>query len=359
MQIIVKNTNALPLRTWRWLGVNSTTFTETIPEILPLQNPPAPELPVGVKSMPMPEAFANMQTSAGSAAQEFVEQWRNAGAHLHIGGAVPENRPLVYHYTLGKNCPAVVDENTIWAAPNSDITLLMLYTSGDNFPAFHAGLTRIIAEENAHVRLVQVQMLNNTSAHWSSVGAVLKTGAQLEVVQLELGAKRALAGCHTLLEGNQSRADVNTVYFGDGTRSLDFNYIAKHTGQNTQSNMQANGALFDECQKIYRGTIDFASGSAHSVGHETENTLLFSPNTRNRSAPLILCGEENVEGQHAATIGKIDASKLFYLNSRGISSMQAKRMMVEARFAPAIAAVPDEALRAQITTFIAERMHAL
>jgi Fe-S cluster assembly scaffold protein SufB len=38
----------------------------------------------------------------------------------------------------------------------------------------------------------------------------------------------------------------------------------------------------------------------------------------NRSVPVILCTEEDVEGNHGATIGKIDQDMLFYLESRGI-----------------------------------------
>lgn len=52
--------------------------------------------------------------------------------------------------------------------------------------------------------------------------------------------------------------------------------------------------------------------------------LLFSPSARNRTAPLILCGEEEVEGQHAASVGRLDENKLYYLRSRGLSEAQAR-----------------------------------
>ena len=38
----------------------------------------------------------------------------------------------------------------------------------------------------------------------------------------------------------------------------------------------------------------------------------------NQTIPLILCEEEDVEGNHGATIGKLDEELLFYLESRGI-----------------------------------------
>ena len=71
----------------------------------------------------------------------------------------------------------------------------------------------------------------------------------------------------------------------------------------------------DLYDKILRGTIDFRRGAKRGVGHESEDVLLSSPHARNRTAPLILCGEEEVEGQHAASIGRLDEAKLYYLRS--------------------------------------------
>ena len=84
--------------------------------------------------------------------------------------------------------------------------------------------------------------------------------------------------------------------------------------------------------------------------------LLFSPAARNRTAPLILCGEEEVEGQHAASIGRLDEAKLYYLRSRGLSEEQARRLMVDARFAPAIEKIPLDTLKNEVREAAARRL---
>ena len=73
-------------------------------------------------------------------------------------------------------------------------------------------------------------------------------------------------------------------------------------------------------------------------------------------APLILCGEEEVEGQHAASIGRLDEEKLYYLRSRGLSEAQARRLMVDARFAPALDKIPLETLRDEVRAEAARRL---
>jgi Fe-S cluster assembly scaffold protein SufB len=300
-----------------------------------------------------------MKTAVGEEASRFVGEHRNAGAYLLAGEGRKTGEAIIYRYLLDGDAPAVVDDNRIVAEKDSEITVVAVYSSGDETPVFHGGLTRIIAKENAVVRLIQVQMLNDTSIHFSDVGVTAGDGARVEVTQLELGANRALAGCYAELRGRGSAVDIDTVYFADGVREMDFNYVARHTGIGSASNITANGALFGSAGKIYRGTIDFHRGASAAVGHEREHTLLFSPDARGRSAPLILCGEENVEGRHAATIGRIDEAKLFYMQARGISPAKAKRLLVEAQLSGALSKIPDEGLRAQIEKHIAEKLEAL
>ncbi|MDL2323520.1 SufD family Fe-S cluster assembly protein [Ruminococcaceae bacterium OttesenSCG-928-A16] len=360
MKTSLQNINALPMRTWRWLGVNDTVIEAEVPAIAPLANLPNPTLPTGIAPLAsLPAQFNTIATGMGAAAKNFVLEHKNAGAALHAAAQNGSDTPIIYAYNLNANTPAVVDNTEILAEENSQIVVVQIVTSTDDAPVFHAGLTRIVAKAGASVKVVQLQMLNNDATHFNNVGVWADERANVELVQIELGSKRALAGCHSVLAGYKAHMDISTAYFGSGQRSQDFNYVTQHIAPATTSEMQAAGALFDDSEKIYRGTIDFVKGAARAVGHEQENVLLFSKNARCRSVPLILCGEENVEGQHAATIGKVDEAKMFYLNSRGLNEEEAKRIMVEAQFAPLLAKVPLEDLREEIAAYLAERMQAL
>ena len=73
--------------------------------------------------------------------------------------------------------------------------------------------------------------------------------------------------------------------------------------------------LSDRAFKLFRGTIDFKAGSVGAEGEETEDVLLMGEDAVNQTIPLILCGEEDVQGSHGATIGRLDDELLFYLCS--------------------------------------------
>ena len=128
--------------------------------------------------------------------------------------------------------------------------------------------------------------------------------------------------------------------------------LALHTGKKTTSRMDAAGVLSDKAKKIFRGTIDFRKGCAGSVGNEKEDVLLLDDTIVNQTIPLILCNEEDVEGNHGASIGKIDEELLFYLESRGISEENVYDMMAKARINAVCNKITDEGTKRKVQEYL-------
>ena len=63
-----------------------------------------------------------------------------------------------------------------------------------------------------------------------------------------------------------------------------------------------------------------------------------------------------VEGMHAASAGQIDSEKLFYLMSRGLDERDAKKLIIEASYAPIIDKIPLVSLREAISEKIHRRL---
>ena len=72
----------------------------------------------------------------------------------------------------------------------------------------------------------------------------------------------------------------------------------------------------------------------------------------NKSIPMILCDEEDVSGTHGATLGRLGADELFYMQSRGISEDEAKLMMARAKIVSVANLIPDSETVEKILDFI-------
>ena len=83
--------------------------------------------------------------------------------------------------------------------------------------------------------------------------------------------------------------------------------------------------------------------------------LLLGDDIVNQTIPLILCAEEDVEGNHGASMGDLDDATLFYLCSRGLSREEAERMVARARIDALNELVADEAVQKQVQEFMNQK----
>ena len=359
MELALKHVNSLPARTWNRLGINETQLENVIAQLSPYGRSVTGSLPAGVAVSP-PLSLPRLKTGMGPETEDFVSENRTSGISLRVSAGARVGQPIFLSWRLDADHSAVVDENSVMAEENSEVTVVMSYLSEGALPGgFHGGLTRLYAAKGAVIHLVQVQMLGDGCVGFDDIGAFAEENAKIDLVQAELGGGKALSGCKTRLDGYKSSLSLDAIYFGDRSRMVDINYVAEHAGKKTRSEIHVGGALLDKSEKNFRGTIDFLRGAKQAVGHESEFNLLFSPQVRNRTAPLILCAEEEVEGQHAASTGKIDANRMFYLMSRGLSELDAKKLLIEAQFQPVTERIPDEKLRAEVSEYVKARLNGL
>ncbi len=80
--------------------------------------------------------------------------------------------------------------------------------------------------------------------------------------------------------------------------------------------------------------------------------FFFDDDVVNQTIPLILCAEEDVEGNHGATIGKLDEDLVFYLESRGMALAEIYKMMAKARIDAVLRFVPDEKTKADVASYL-------
>ena len=339
--------NALPVTTWNHLRVNSAPKEAALPERPEAgwgATNTAYELAEGVRCVALlPQECTGLESGLGEAADLSIHTGANFSRFFRAEG---ESSGITYlRERLDAEHPNAVTHTAIHAKAGSKITFVQLIQSDAETAGLSASLTQIAAEPGAEVTLVQLQLMNPDCKRYNAVSVKAAKDAHVRIVRAELGGSVIVTGARALLDKTGGAFDLDAIYYGDGESILDFNDVAVHTGRDTHSEMHHAGVLADRCRKTLRGTIDFRRGAVRAVGHESEDVLLFSPEVRHRAAPLILCTEENVEGQHAASAGRLDENVLYYLASRGLDPQQAKRLMVDARFAPVLDKIPDEALR--------------
>ena len=264
---------------------------------------------------------------------------------------VKVDKPVKITYRAGEDNS--LNSHIIYVSEGSELTLIEVFES-ENTENLLGLQTRVYVCENASIKLVRVNLLSESTDHFDDLGFHLENDAKAELVQLELGGKRSYVGVRTELVGRKSEYRSATGYLCKGDSLLDMNFVTNEWGKKVSSNMDASGVLLDNSTKVYRGTIDFKEGAKGASGFEKEDTLLFSPSIINKSVPLILCHEEDVEGDHGATIGRIDEKLLFYIKSRGIDEKAAKQLMTEAYINAVTEQIGDDETEGKVIKYVSE-----
>lgn len=214
--------------------------------------------------------------------------------------------------------------------------------------------TELHVEKNARVRLVQIQNAAHDSLLRLETDGRCDENGQVELIQILLGRGDVYSDGHFALNGTGAGFQAGIGYLGQKQQTVDLNLVVDHWGQKTTSEINAAGALKDDARKTFRGTIDFKKGSTGSVGNEQETVLMLGDGAVNKTVSLILCAEENVVGNHGATIGELDEDTLFYFESRGISAAEAENIMARAAIERLARTLQDETAQAAILTELEE-----
>ena len=292
-------------------------------------------------------------TGLGAEYDAFLEKSGTVYEMLEVAPDTRCEEPVVWSVDFYDGNEASQGQ-LIRVGENSHLTLLLRAASGSKEKGTAAFSTKIILEKGASLFLVKAQILGEGYTFLDDTGAALAEGASMKMVQIELGGGRVYIGTQPELIGDRSSFEAHAGYLGNDRKAIDVNYNAIQRGRRTNVKMSFDGVLKDRSEKAFRGTIDFRKGSKGSKGDEQENVLLLSDDVVNKTLPIILCEEEDVEGRHGASIGQLDDDILFYMASRGIDRKEAEQIMVRARLGAVVREIPDLPLRAELMNKIEE-----
>ncbi len=264
-----------------------------------------------------------------------------SGASIDIVAAPNSTFSIALSLDSAADAPAV-------AAPNSTFSIALSLDSAADAPAFMGSTMRVFAGAGARVDITVYLTASDAVTCVEDSGFVLDEGARVNVRHVVLGGGFTASGLAADLRGDRSRIDVDTSYLASGTQQRDFNYIIRHRGRKTVSNMDANGVLTGTSKKCLRGTIDLIHGAKGAEGNERETVLLASKGVDNKTVPNILCDEDDVAGNHGATIGHVRPDQLFYAACRGLSQEQTEALFLSAKLEDAALQAPNDAVRANV-----------
>jgi Fe-S cluster assembly scaffold protein SufB len=267
-----------------------------------------------------------------------------------------KNKNIKLDFLFDEENANLIDNIEIVAKEGSKATIYLKYEAKNDVEVFHNEVIKIFAKKNSNIKVIFVNLTNYKTNNFISIDSNIEDNAKLDYTIIDFGGKNSITNLYSNLIGEESDQNINTIYLGREEQVIDLNYIGELRGEKSNINIEVQGALKDNSRKHFKGTIDFKKGCKKATGNENEYCTILSDTAKSLALPMLLCSEEDVEGNHSSAAGKIGEKELFYIMSRGFEIKEAMKLLVRAKFNTIIETISDEELKSQILEEIDKRL---
>ena len=346
--VLINRANVPAAQTWNRLRANSLSVS--VPD----------HADAGKVYLPLPRLFERIECGMGQEVTDYVESQAFKSDFYSVPAHTKREEPIVVAVSAAQNQCA----NTgVIVREGAEATVVIAAFAGntddsgnaaasgdastsdangsDALPT-SAALTRIIVEAGAKLHLIEMLGVNEGQQHLESVGLEVHQDAAVDVKQYALGGSTIGLGLTANLVGARARLDLNNRYHATHEETLDINHLVRMRGTSTRAQLTESGVLNEAAKKTLRATIDLVRGAKDAQGNEIETVMILGDDVVNKTMPVILCDEDDVAGNHGATIGSVSPEQLDYLAARGLSRQAAEQLFIRALFEDAIINAPEE-----------------
>src|ERR1035437_365192 len=351
----------LELPVWRRSGFWTTTLAGLDLDALQTDPQATAGVPdVVTRTLPeRPRAGRIVQSAGTVVALELDPALAERGVILcSLADAFRDHRELVAEWYSKRMC---IDRRTlVLGGPTSEFRVHE-YDLAEDFDgqALHAGAFELYLQDGARCRLAQIQ-------DWGS-GEVYDVSTRLVSVGRD-------AYCHwlpALLGGHLVRQHLELaitepggdmafrgLFFAEEHEHLDVFAVDLHETGPSGGDVHWRGAATGESRASFEGLIQIEPGAQKTHTYLQIHSMMLSPKARIDAIPSVLVSADDVSASHGGTVGELDETAIFYMQTRGLDRAAAVRVIVEGFFEPLVAELADEALEEVVRGKVAKKLAA-
>jgi len=217
--------------------------------------------------------------------------------------------------------------HTIITAEKHSRGLVVVQSSGS---ARLSENVEIVVKDGASLTVVSVQEWADDAVHLASHFAQVGRDATLRHIVISLTGKVVRVNPSVHLSGEGADAELYGLYFADAGQHLEQRVYLHHQAPKTKGRVNYKGALQGaDAHTVWVGDVLIGRGASGTDSYEQNRNLVLSEGTRSDSIPNLEIETGDILGAgHASATGRFDDEQLFYLQARGISEEEARRLVV-------------------------------
>jgi Fe-S cluster assembly protein SufD len=279
------------------------------------------------------------------------------GAVLYVPKGVTVEQPLRSLIRQSGNQRTGFNHTLVVMDEGARATLIEEFGSDTGQPqAMVNGAVEIILQKGSQLDYISLQDWGRNVWNFTNERAHLYEGSTLHWVLGGVGAKFTKTLLEADMLGPKSTALLSGVFFTDTRQQMHIDTQQNHVAPECKSDLLYKNALRDNSRTVWRGNIRVFPGAQKSDGYQANRNLQLSSHSRADSIPGLEIEADDVRCTHGATVGQIEEEPMFYMATRGVPEVDARRLIVEGFFAPVIERIPLEETRDRLTEEISKKI---
>jgi Fe-S cluster assembly protein SufD len=208
--------------------------------------------------------------------------------------------------------------------------------------------------DGAELTFVTIQEWDDDAIHLAQNDALIGRDAKLKHITITLGGKIVRVCTNVRYDGPGGCLDAIGVCFADAGQHQEHRLFIDHEVPNCVSNVEYKGALQgDSAHTVWIGDVLIRAAAEGTKTYELNRNLVLTEGARADSVPnLEIETGEIIGAGHASATGRFDDEQLFYLQSRGVTADEARRLVVRGFFAAIVNRIGVTAVQEHLMTAI-------
>ena len=299
------------------------------------------ELPDGVQAGSLAEEISNNPGAVEPHLGCYLDIGRDAfsalntaflqdGAYVRIRkGTVVKDPICLLFVSTGDGAPSMSHpRNLIVAEEDSQAAFVEDYVSLRGGPALCNTVTELVAGDHTVLSHSMIEREHKEAFNVSMLRIQQGRSADVTSNSVLLGGALVRNNVHPVLAGEGGECLINGLFVGNGHQHLDNFMLVEHASPRCASRQFYNGILDGHAHGVFHGRIIVHKDAQKTDAKQTNRNLLLSDDAQIDTKPQLEIYADDVKCTHGATIGQLEGDALFYLRSRGIDEVSARKLLI-------------------------------
>tara|TARA_B100000674_G_scaffold114154_2_gene85438 strand:- start:3610 stop:5016 length:1407 start_codon:yes stop_codon:yes gene_type:complete len=253
----------------------------------------------------------------------------SGGSFIYVPPGVKLEQPLQAYFRINAENFGQFERTLIIADEGAEIT----YMEGCTAPKFetstlHSAVVELVALKGAKIQYITVQNWSNNVFNLVTKRALAEEEAEVRWIDCNIGSRLTMKYPGVILKGRKARGEVLSIALANDGQHQDTGAKMVHAASETTSNVIAKSISIGKGRSSYRGLVEMPGRPSHCKNNTECDALLINAESETDTYPAITVRGRDNSVQHEASVSKVSAEQIFYMQQRGMSEPEAMSLCV-------------------------------